>query len=134
MTGLPQFNIPAFDLMAERLRNVGHGVLSPAELDSEAAREYALSSEDGKLDSNNQIRRETWGDMLARDVKIVSDVVDGIVVLPGWENSRGARLEVFVALLCDKPVYEDNNAVGDPHLVLLPRLEIVFTIARSFCA
>ena len=35
-------------------------------------------------------------------MKLVADRVDGIVLLPGWERSRGARLEAFVGLLTDK--------------------------------
>lgn len=109
MTGLPQFNIPAFDRMAKRLRAAGLEVVSPAELDSDAVRAYALASPDGKLDPTNKIAGETWGDMLSRDVKIISDEVEGIVVLPGWEKSRGARLEAFVALLCSKPIFLDAH-------------------------
>lgn len=133
MTGLPQFNVPAFDMLAQRLRDAGYTIVSPAELDSPEVRKYALASPDGKLDPNNQIAGETWGDMLARDVKVIADVVEGIVVLPNWFKSRGARLEVFVALLCNKPVYFDNSApTSQPYLVELPKAEIVYAIARSF--
>jgi hypothetical protein len=65
----------------------------------------ALASPDGNLSSYEYQTDLTWGDLLARDVKIVADQVGSVVVLPGWENSRGARLEVFVARLCRKPVY-----------------------------
>ena len=47
----------------------------------------------------------TWGDTLAKDVKLVSDVVDGIIAMPTWYKSKGARLEIFVATLCKKPVW-----------------------------
>lgn len=142
MTGLPQFNVPAFERMAMRLRFAGFEIISPAELDSEGVKAAALISADGKLDANGKLAGETWGDMLARDVKIIADVVrDGVVVLPGWERSRGARLEVFVATLCGKGIYRDTTYELDtqvqgafvfPELELLPKQDVIDTIARSF--
>lgn len=103
MTGIPQFNFPAFDAAADVLRQRGYTVVSPAECDDPETRAQALASPDGAPGSGSA-NGETWGDFLARDVKLISDHVDGIVVLPGWRGSRGACLEVFVAHLCDKPV------------------------------
>lgn len=137
MTGYPQFNVPAFVHMATRLRAIGFGVVSPVERDSPAVREAALASPDGKLGPGDTIAGETWGEILARDVAIVADEVEGICVLPGWERSRGARLEVFTALLCEKPVYEDkyfNAHPVAPLLIGLSRAALVFAIARSFFA
>lgn len=140
MTGIPQFNIPAFERMTQRLRDADYEVVSPVERDSPAVQEAARASVDGKL-VNDQIAGETWGQILARDVTIVADEVQGIVVLPGWNKSKGARLEVFVALLCKKPVYEDRNWEFDPAwttrgpwLEPISPLDLVFAIARSFCS
>ncbi len=36
--------------------------------------------------------------MLARDMKIIADEIDGIIFLPKWEASRGACLEGYVGL------------------------------------
>lgn len=134
MTGLPKFNIPAFDMQARRLRELGNfEVVSPAELDAPEIRAELLLSADGAPTYPNG---HTWGDFLARDVKVIADQVDGIVVLPNWSKSRGARLEVFVALLCGKPVYEDvgfSDRIGFC-LRLLANVDIVFAIARSFIA
>lgn len=105
MTGIPQFNFPAFDAAAEDLRNNGHEIVSPAELDDPESRAAAMASPDGAPGSGSS-NGETWGDFLARDVKLIADTdIDGIVTLPGWEKSRGARLETFVAHLCGKPLY-----------------------------
>jgi hypothetical protein len=108
MTSIPGFNFPEFDRAAAHLRARGHEVVSPAELDSPEHRVAALASTDGDPAAYNATTGETWGDLLARDVKIIADSgVEAIVVLPGWERSRGARLETFVAAgLCGLPVYE----------------------------
>lgn len=120
MTGFPQFNVPLFDAVAESLRADGYTVVSPAELDSDAVRTAAMASLDGAVGPGGQVANETWGDMLSRDVKLLADghvtvdgesgsdmttPVDGIVLLPGWENSRGARLEAFVGLLTGKEYF-----------------------------
>lgn len=35
----------------------------------------------------------------------ILNVVDAVVVLPGWHNSAGARLETAVAIAIGTPVY-----------------------------
>jgi hypothetical protein len=115
MTGIPQFNFPAFDAAATDLRERGFDVLSPAELDDPVTLAAALASPDGAPGSGST-NGETWGDFLARDVKLIADGdLDAVVVLPGWERSRGARLETFVACALDgKPVlrYPDLEPIG----------------------
>jgi hypothetical protein len=106
MTGIPQFNYPAFEAMARSLRRADYDVVSPAEMDDPATQAAALASHDG-APGTGSANGETWGDFLARDVKLIADDgIEGIVVLPGWANSRGARLETFVGrALCGIRVY-----------------------------
>lgn len=101
MSGIPQFNFPAFDAAAEKLRNIGHKVISPAELDDPVIRAECMASPDGA-----PLKRSggSWGHFLSRDVRIVADEVQGIILLNGWERSKGARLELTVALLCGHEV------------------------------
>lgn len=114
MTGIPQFNFPAFDVAAASLRSYGYLVVSPVELDDPSSRAAALSNETGDPEQYNADTGETWGDLLARDVKMIADEVSGVVALEGWEESRGARLEVFVARTCGKPVYSYEEWLNDP--------------------
>lgn len=102
MTGHPRHNIPAFDAMAAALRRAGYEAISPAELDSPEDRALAYASMEGSLAGHDK----TWGDFLARDVKLIADDgIQGIVVLPGWQTSRGARLETFVGFLSGLKTY-----------------------------
>lgn len=102
MSGVPQFNIPKFDAISAKLRGDGFTIISPAELDSPLMRARALQSQDGDLRTLEKETHETWGDVLARDVKLVADGIDGIVFMEDWQKSRGARLEAFVGLLTGK--------------------------------
>jgi hypothetical protein len=101
MSGIPKFNIPLFDELADLLRVRGFKVVSPAELDDKKIRDACLASPDGKPTPATH-GGGTWADFLTRDVKLISDQVGGIVFLPDWWRSRGARLEAFVGLLTDK--------------------------------
>lgn len=94
MTGIPKFNFPTFLKAAEQLRRNEFIIVSPAELGEEGK---AMQSIDGDLESAGI--KLTWGDLLARDVKLIADECDGIIFLDGWEKSRGARLEAFVGIL-----------------------------------
>lgn len=119
MSGVPQFNIPTFDRVAGKLRDFGYNIVSPAELDTPSMRERALASPDGDLAKLEQETNETWGEVLGKDVTIVADKVQGIIFLPNWTTSRGAKLEAFVGLLTGKSfafVDEINGGVAIEHV------------------
>jgi Domain of unknown function (DUF4406) len=114
MSGLPRFNYPLFHLVACYLRDkVEQEVISPTELDSKKMQALAWASKDGNLAAMEAGSGETWGDVLARDVRLIEKKIGHFALLPGWEKSRGARLEVFVGLLVGVTdfytVYFDEN-------------------------
>jgi hypothetical protein len=101
MSGIPQFNFPEFARVATKLRELGYEIINPAEQDSPAVQAAAIKSEHG--DWADLPKDETWGSILAKDVIIIADpTLDGIIAIPGWERSKGARLEAFIALLTGK--------------------------------
>lgn len=85
MTGIDDHNFPAFREAACRLRNQGYVVLSPAEL--------------GMIDGG------LWSHYLKRDLKWLLRC-EAVAVLPGWQNSKGANLEVYLARKLDMPVHD----------------------------
>ena len=99
MSGIPHENIPAFRRASENLRYMGYKIVSPVELDDTESTKKVLADPTGKLVVGD-ITGETWGDFLARDVKLIADSVGGLIFLPGWHKSRGARLEAFIGILC----------------------------------
>ena len=88
MTGLVDCNRPAFEAARVRLRCEGHAVIDPTELD--------LDRVDGAASQDPEL---LWRMFLTRDVAVLlTSAVDGIVLLEGWERSRGSRLEVLAAM------------------------------------
>lgn len=102
MSGIKAFNFPLFDEVAATLRARGYTIVSPAELDDPETRAAALASQNGKVIQCGK----TWGDSLSRDLKVIVDEVRGIVLLPGWEKSSGARLEAFLGVTLKYPIFE----------------------------
>lgn len=120
MSGIPQFNYPLFMEVAGNLRGLGYEVHNPAEMDDPEVQKISMASTDGAF-TNGKVGRGTWGDFLSADVKIVADEVDAVVLLPGWQKSRGARLEAFVAYQIKKPVFAyQTHRVGFEAMQELP--------------
>lgn len=76
MTGIPDFNFPAFNSAAAELRGQGLQVVNPAE--------------------HGIIEGAKWADYLHYDLGRLA-TCSAVYLLPGWSNSKGARLEVYVA-------------------------------------
>ena len=101
MTGYPKFNFPLFTKVTADLREKGMEIVSPVETDEPDMQEIAWKSKDGTHDEQF---KETWGQVLAKDVELIADHIDGIILLPDWQKSKGARLECFVGLGCKLPI------------------------------
>jgi len=102
MSGLAQFNIPEFYRVAAELRALGHKIVNPAERDSPEVRDAALRSLTGA--KSDLPKSESWGSIMGRDVELVIEEVDGLIVFSNWTESLGARIEVATAHIVGKPV------------------------------
>jgi len=78
MRGYPEHNYPLFHETASRLRSQGYEVVNPAE------------NFDGRRDLDQRV-------YLRKDVAQLSTQCSAIYMLPGWQNSAGARLEYAIA-------------------------------------
>ena len=95
MRGYHKFNFQAFDAMAEELRRNGFTVINPADLD----RAMGFNGDDSIEVTQWFIRKAFLRDLLA----VLS--CDALVVLPGWERSAGACVEVGLAIVLGLKVY-----------------------------
>lgn len=84
MTGFKDLNFPAFHAGAAELRAAGLDVVNPAEINADP--------------------NANWHDCMRADIAALM-TCQGIAVLPGWEKSRGASLEVSIARGLDMPVF-----------------------------
>jgi hypothetical protein len=80
MTGLPDFNYPAFNETAHQLEAAGFVVINPADAPE----------------------RDNWLEYRRHALTLLAQA-DAICSLPGWENSRGACIEHAIMSLLGLP-------------------------------
>jgi hypothetical protein len=94
MRGIREFNFPAFHTAAKMLRAMGHEVFSPAEKDIQ--RHGKDISKDNPTGSEALATTQHGFDLrvaLGEDLAWICKEAEAIALLPGWENSNGARAE-----------------------------------------
>ena len=104
MSGKPLYNFAAFDEAAAHWRGNGHDVSSPADITRGLYWERFGRMYDPATD------RAEWGDRITcelfeRDLRAVCDC-EAIALLEGWQNSRGAKMEIAVAQALGKLFYD----------------------------
>lgn len=90
MTGLPEFNFPAFAAAATALRGAGYDVVAPNEVPLPCG---CMGDLDRRCAGEH-----TWAQYVRADLIAFLAHADGVALLPGWENSRGAKLERHIAV------------------------------------
>lgn len=95
MTGIEDYNYPLFNETAETLRNQGIEVYNPAEF----------------------VQKNGIKDLSKFPIKIafaeycdyICNHADAILMLPGYENSEGAKVELSLAKVCGLKVINYEN-------------------------
>lgn len=77
MSGFSDLNFPAFKEAAVELRKVGFDVINPAELNPSG---------------------DDYATCMRKDIAELI-TCDAVWLLPGWEKSKGARLEYQIAVI-----------------------------------
>lgn len=94
MRGIPEFNFPAFNEATAKLRALGHTVFNPAERDNER---HGKDISKGNATGDESLAAKEHGfDLrvaLGDDLAWICAHADAIAMLPGWENSKGAKAE-----------------------------------------
>jgi len=109
MSGVENWNFPAFFEAERQLLELGYEVVNPAHNDGSTYEEALASANTGK---------HSWDWYMRRDLaKLIT--CDAVCLLPEWKNSKDASLEVTVAKSLDMPLY----ILRDGKLV--PRVEIL---------
>ena len=82
MTGIEDYNKPAFMKAAETLRAQGYEVVNPAEIAQEVSK---------------VLKDPQWTDYMRADLKALCGC-DRVAMLDGYENSKGAMIEISLAV------------------------------------
>lgn len=91
MAGYADHNHPNFREAATALRQQGYTIVNPADY--------------GNLD------HLSWQTVMKRDIHALL-WCDAVIVLPGWEESRGAKLETDIARRLEMPIYRYEQMVA----------------------
>lgn len=114
MRGIPQYNFQAFDEAAAIVEAKGHTAVSPADIDRQHGFD-ALKAPAGtnwtEFPPGMDVR-----DVARRDLIAIS-YCDAMVVLPGWEDSRGALAEYRVAVWLGLDVHTVDGLPRNRQLV-----------------
>lgn len=99
MRGIPEFNFPAFFAAEKKLRAEGHEVFNPAAKDN--AR-HGTDISKGNANGDEEFASKQHGfnlrEALGIDLDYICADAEGIALLPGWQNSKGARAEHATAV------------------------------------
>lgn len=85
VTGITDLNRPAFSEAASTLRAAGHQVMNPHDINK---------------------GEQSWEYCLRHDLIAMLQHCDQIAMLPGWGASKGARLELTVAVALGFVVFD----------------------------
>ena len=88
MTGLPEFNYPAFNAEAARIRALGYHVENPAE--------------------NPAPENGAWEDYMKMALRQML-MCDTVAMLPGWGKSKGALIEYNLAKTLGLELWDAND-------------------------
>ncbi len=95
MTGIPQYNYPAFEIATQELRSLALKVVSPHEVPWPEGHEGMPVN-------------ELWTYMM-RETKKLTEQAGGLILLRGWPASKGALIELKKFTDAKEPIYYYDN-------------------------
>ena len=98
MQGIPEFNYPMFNEVTAAFRANGHMVFNPAEKDIEVhGTDISNGNDKGCIATAAAEHGFSLRRALRDDLVWIAENAEGIVLLPGWEYSKGAGAEWALA-------------------------------------
>ena len=96
MRGIDKWNFPAFDANAKWLRKMNYEVISPAEMD----RDIGFNENDNSF----VVTKKFFEEAMRRDYAALTKC-EAIFLMPHWEDSTGANLEVDFAKILGLKIF-----------------------------
>jgi hypothetical protein len=98
MSGLHALNFKNFFYWQVALENSGYKIINPAEIDTV-----------NWLRDGYDPSKSYWEECLKVDLELIESDADFIFVLDGWEDSKGAKLEIKKAKALGLEVYYEGE-------------------------
>lgn len=116
MTGLENLNFDKFEEAEEKLKKFNFEIFNPHKLSEFKTEEFKELIKDQKS-------HIVWEHYMKVDIQIMLRECEFLVVLPGWEHSRGATMEIFIAKSLGMIVIDYNT---------LEELNVDFKLTKIF--
>jgi hypothetical protein len=100
MSNTPNSNFEAFDNAEKQLVKLGYSVLNPHKICDELNTKFFGMG-----------KSPEYEDYLKEDILQMLSKCDKVLVLPGWGQSKGAKLEIANAIACGLDVVFDISDV-----------------------
>ena len=100
MSNTPNSNLEAFDEAEKQLKQLGFDVLNPHKICEELNTKFFGMG-----------KSPEYEDYLKEDIIQMLSKCDTVLVLPGWRQSKGAKLEIANAIACGLDVVFDISDV-----------------------
>jgi hypothetical protein len=98
MSGIEDYNFPAFFKVQRRWEKAGHTVWNPA----------AQPGEKEVIKQSPEDVQAMFPQLIRRDIHLILKCT-GLVILPGWAHSKGARFEVHLATVLNLPIFRHQD-------------------------
>lgn len=104
ITGIQDSNKPAFEKAEQKLKSLNFEVVNPHKLFSE---EEILEVE-RKVNTFEWTSDQAWAHFMKRDIEALVKC-EFVAVLPYWETSRGANVELAIAKAVKMPIVQADS-------------------------
>lgn len=101
MTGIADYNRPAFKKAQDKFLGLNFEVINPHDLFTPEE----LKEIFGRVERKEISEDDAWGIFMKRDIEYMVQC-EFVAVLPYWETSRGANLELAIAKALKMPIVQ----------------------------
>ena len=117
MTGKPAYNQAAFLAAKTKWEKDGYYVITPFETNSLVWERHFGRGFDPNLGDVCDYGDPIMDEMIVADVQALA-ASTLLVLLDGWEYSKGAKLEAYMARLMHKPIFTEHGVAMLDHVTI----------------
>lgn len=108
ISGLSNGNFDAFTRAQRKLEHDGYIVVNPHEIGKAIYDKWATIARPESNVDGQKYDNEMWAEFVKNDIRYLV-TCDCVMLLDNWEQSRGCRVEIFIAQKLMIPIYYMRN-------------------------